>query len=249
LAIEAGKHVLVEKPIAVDVSEAQQMVEASSRANVFVMPGHIMRFDPRYALVKQEIEDGKLGEVATIYARRNVSRRFDLPMAERAHPAFRTGVHDIDIALWYIGDHVVHVYALERSIQGKNYPDILWALLEFANGAIVCLESNWIVPRGAGLRSETLTEVNGTQGAARIRPPTDSLLLSYDQDRFSPNTVWWPTVHGSVGGALRNELAYFVKCVTEGTRPSVVTMEEALQSIRVAAAIVQSAQSGKEVCL
>jgi len=248
-AIEAGKHVLVEKPIATNIDEAKQMVAACSQADVFVMPGHIMRFESRYALVKEEIERGTLGGVATMFARRNVSKKFDLATGERAHPAFRVAVHDIDLALWYIGDRVKRIYAVERNTQGRDHPDILWALLQFAGGAVVCIESNMILPPGSGVRSETVTEIIGTEGSVKIGPATDGLVLQTTQGQFSPNVRWWPVVHGSMGGALRNEITYFVKCVMEGVKPSVVSMEEALETVRIAAAIVQSAQSQQEVCL
>jgi len=248
-AIEAGKHVFIEKPITTDLSDAQQMVEACSHADVTVMPGHIMRFAPRYVLVRDEIKRGALGKVTSMYARRNVARRPNIPMAGRAHPVFRTGVHDIDVALWYMDSPVNQVYCLDRNVQGREQPDMFWALLEFANGAIMCLESNWTVPRGAGIRSETVMEVIGTEGAAKIGPPTAGLTLMYEQDQFSPNTRWWPMIHGNMGGALRDEIQYFVECVLEGVKPSVVTMGEALETVRVAAAIVQSARSGKVVRL
>src|SRR5581483_6237083 len=73
-AAEAGKHILVEKPIASDVSDAKAMIDAASRAGVILMPGHILRFETRYALVKQRLECGLLGGIVTIQARRNRTR-------------------------------------------------------------------------------------------------------------------------------------------------------------------------------
>ena len=72
-ALKAGKHVLLEKPMAQTVAECDAIVEASESATGILMVGHICRFDPRVALAKQAIDEGRIGKIVYMYARRNLS--------------------------------------------------------------------------------------------------------------------------------------------------------------------------------
>jgi predicted dehydrogenase len=71
-ALKAGKHVFLEKPMASTVPDCRKIVRAARAAKSFFMVGHICRFNPRYAAAKQEIDDGAIGKIVSIYARRNI---------------------------------------------------------------------------------------------------------------------------------------------------------------------------------
>src|ERR1019366_7024246 len=70
-AAKAGKHILVEKPVAYSVAEVEEMIAAARQADVILMPGHLLRFETRYALIKEMLNHHELGSIASIQARRN----------------------------------------------------------------------------------------------------------------------------------------------------------------------------------
>ena len=104
-AAEAGKHILLEKPIAYSVTDAEQMISAARKAGVILMPGHLLRLEARYALIKEALDNHELGSVVSIQSRRNRTKGTFKKYA-RAHPIFAVAVHDIDLLLWYAQSEV-----------------------------------------------------------------------------------------------------------------------------------------------
>ena len=82
-ALQSGKHVLVEKPMAPSVADCDRMIEASQQSGRLLMVGHICRFDPRVALARRAIEEGRLGEILSMNARRNLSRAIGVQAGEK----------------------------------------------------------------------------------------------------------------------------------------------------------------------
>lgn len=247
-AIRTSHHVLVEKPIATRLDEAQQMLSAARAANVFLMPGHILRFEMRYALVKDQIAAGELGKIVSITARRNRPKSLAKTYL-RTHGILEGSVHDIDMILWYVGARVKRVRAFQRNIGGYQNPDLTFAILEFADGAIACIENNWLTPDQAGVGLNDAMQVVGTRGIAHIDFVNAGLSLWRENGYLAPDVSHEPRVRGEVFGALKEELAYFTRCVLEQRAPSVVTAEEAIEGLRVGLAIIESAMQERDVAL
>ncbi|MDG0814558.1 Gfo/Idh/MocA family protein [Cohnella rhizosphaerae] len=166
-ALAAGKHVLVEKPVATDAAEAAQMLEASRRYGRFVAPGHLLRFEPKYAEVRDLIASGALGRPASIYMKR--SRNHSLfGTYRRTHTVYELMIHDLDQAIWYAGSRVKRVTAEACSLSGSETPEILWAQLRFENGMLAVLHSNWMTHDAAGVVINDYTEVIGTEGTVQF---------------------------------------------------------------------------------
>lgn len=247
-AVAAGKPVLVEKPIATRLDDARAMVEAAETAGVPLMPAHVLRFDTRLAMLKDRLLVGELGRVVSIYARRLIPRdRY--ATYQRTHPALNAAIHDIDLALWYADSPVTAVRAYERNIQGGQAPDVLWATIEFASGALAVIENLWLVPEQAGVWLDAETEVVGSDGMARVRFPSDAMSLWLQRAPQAPDTTLVPIAGGTMQGALCDQFAYFVRCVVAGDPPTRVTGGDALRSLEVTLAIMESAASNREVRL
>jgi UDP-N-acetylglucosamine 3-dehydrogenase len=247
-AIAAGKHVLVEKPIATHLNEAEQMVSAARDAGVYLMPGHILRFETRYALLKDRLASGELGSVVSIYARRNRPKSLARTYL-RTHGVLEASVHDLDLILWYTGDRVKRVRAFQRSIQGYPNPDVMFAILELAHGALACIENNWLTPDEAGVGLNDAMQVAGTRGIAHIDFVNTGLSLWRDSGYLALDVSHEPRVRGEVFGALKEELAYFTRCVLEQRAPAVVSVTDALEGLRVALAIIASAEQERDIVL
>ena len=247
-AARAGKHMLVEKPVATNTAEVQRMIEAATEAHVILMPGHILRFEPRYALIKEKLVNGELGTIVSIQARRNRTKETRRKYA-RAHPVFAAAIHDIDVLLWYTKSAVRKVRGFHRNICGNATPDVMWGILEFESGAIGVIECTWLTPDAAGISSDDLLHVITDRGVASIDFVHSGLALWKDTGFEIPDASIVPRIRNRVEGALAAELSYFVSCVARSEAPTVITAEDALTSIRVASALVESAEKELDLVL
>jgi succinyl-diaminopimelate desuccinylase len=245
-AIRAGKHVLVEKPLATRLDDAHAMIDAARHENIFLMPGHILRFETRYALVRDQIAAGELGSIVSITARRN-RPKFLAKTYLRTSGILEASIHDIDILLWYVGARVKRVRAVERNT--GNYPnaDATWAILEFENGAVATLENLWLNPDHGGIGTNDAMQVTGTRAIANIDFVNAGLSLWRENGYFAPDISHEPRVRGEMFGALKEELAYFTRCVLENRAPQVVSHDDALHGLQVALAIIESAAQERDV--
>lgn len=248
LALASGKHVIVEKPVATDVGEARKMQEAARLSGKFVVPGHLLRFDPKYAEIRSMIEAGELGDVASIYMKR--SRENSLfRIYKRTHTVYELMIHDLDQAIWYAGSRVRQVYAAGRFPGDTDSPEVLWAQLTFANGVIAVLHSNWMTPDAAGIAIHDYTEVIGTRGTAHFDTHAAGVQLWGEGGRRTTDLSVHHNQGGRVIGALKEQLAYVSLCAINGTAPEIPSFDDAVHGLEVAAAIVASAREGNVIHL
>lgn len=243
-ALRAGKHVLIEKPIATRLDDARQMIAAAQQANVFLMPGHILRFETRHALVRDMIVAGELGQIVSITARRNRPKWLARTYL-RTSGVLETSIHDIDLLLWYIQDRVKRVYAVARSVSSYPNPDATWALLEFQNGAVASIENLWLNPDHGGIGTNDAMQVTGTRGIANIDFVNAGLSIWRETGYLAPDISHEPRVRGEMFGALKEELAYFTRCILEHRPPDVVSLDDAVHGLEIALAIIQSANTSR----
>jgi predicted dehydrogenase len=248
-ALEAGKHVLLEKPMARTVADCDRMITAAEQAGRILMVGHICRFNPRYAIARERVRAGDLGPVVSMYARRNIPAERSRTILEKIDPLLGDGIHDTDLMLWMSALKVESVYALTHAVRGLANPDIGWAMYRFEGGAIGVIENVWMLPEGTPFRIHEQLEIIGTEGAVYVHGADQNLVVQTREQIDCPDTLYWPQIHGETVGALRTEMEYFAGCVAQGSPPTVVTPTEARAAVAVVAAAVESARLGQAVRL
>jgi len=242
-AFEAGRHVFCEKPIASTLEEADRMIEASRRAGKWLFVGHILRFDPQYAQLRERAIKGEFGMLGFLHARR-LLRASSFRHYARVPAIVHTGVHDIDIMLWIVGRKPEGVCARCRSLLGLQQPETFGVLLDFGwGGPIGVVENAWLLPDSFPASIEAEFVVAGDRGCGRIHSPPPGTLFASERAE-GPDLFWWPSMHEEVSGALRNELLYFLRCLREGREPRLIKPEEARAALEVALAALESAKSG-----
>ena len=164
--LEAGKHVFVEKPIATSLEDGAAMIETARRTGRNLMVGQILRFETRYAMLRDEIGKGRLGEMVSMHARRN-RRKSLLPVYGRTHPALENCIHDVDLMLWYHPRPVRRVRAWHRNTTGGKNPDTFWGVLEFEGGALGVVETIWLLPE-SGIGLDDSFQAIGSRAVANI---------------------------------------------------------------------------------
>lgn len=244
-AASRGKHILLEKPIATSLDDAEQIVVTAHNAQVTLMVGHILRFENTYGTVKRELEEGKLGRIVSLHARRNRPKHALSRMLNRSHPIISNGIHDIDLCLWYARDRVMRVRATTRKVWKEKHPRVNWCLLEFRGGAVACLETHWMIPDEAGVMANDAMQVIGTKGVADIH--FGPLYLWKESGAETPNVSYDAWYCRRVWGAIRDEVSYFVDCVRAGTQPTIIKPGEAVEALKVALALVRSSKEGRSV--
>jgi predicted dehydrogenase len=247
-ALEAGKHVLVEKPLANTGADALAIRDAASRARGRLLPGHIVRFEARFAAVHASIQRGELGTVAAMHASRNRPRA-TLEIYRRCHPALVTAIHDLDAMLWISGERPATVRSHHRLEDGPEGVYGVWGTLTFPSGVHATIEATWMVPDGTGLANGDTFSVLGTRGSARIDMAASGLVVQAPGRLQIPDTAYEPMIHGVTGGALHAELAHFVQLVRDPDLAPVATVEDGLNAVIVAEALIESAERGREVTI
>jgi len=250
IALAAGKHVLVEKPLSARLDETEAVLRLAEEKKRIVMVGYIERYDPRRAMIKQRITSGELGELVSLYGRRNNGQQYlSWPRFQRWPLIIEPGIHTVDMLLWLAESPVQRVYAVGRSHNEWHTIDTWWAMLEFANGAIGVVEQVWHIPQGgpAEWDQDNFIEVIGLKGTVQMRDPTDAFWVWTSGTTRSPDFYLLPEVTGQMVGALRNELGYFARCVRSGEPPTWGTPAEIRHTTQVALAIVESAAQKRPI--
>ncbi len=250
-ALKAGKHVFLEKPMASTVADCDAIVAAANAASGYFMVGHICRFNPRYAAAKQAIDEGRIGRIISMYARRNIPAWVGATVLPKIGPIIGDGVHDTDIMLWYLGgeDRIVSAYAQTTSVRGLEHPDIGWTMYRLESGATAVLENVWYLPDTTAMQIDERMEIIGTEGSLHIHDTYPNFTVCDQQGWHSIDTTYWPELHGQCAGALRDELMYFANCVISGEKPTVITPEESMEAVRACLAAEKSAATGRVVQL
>lgn len=263
-AFEAGKHVLCEKPIAMNSQEAKQMVEAGHKAGKKFMVGYNSRFAPSSQILKRYIEGGELGDI--YYARAQALRRRGIPgwgvfidkSKQGGGPLIDIGVHILDLTLWLMGhpkpvaaSGVTYAkFGTRSDVVGfmgqwdyKNFTveDFAAAIIRFDNGATVMLESSFVANLPEEMHNSTLL---GTEGGATTNPLTIVKEKHGSLQTFKPEYPGMnqnPSTHGL-------EVKHFVECILNDTEP-LTTGEHGLMVAQVMDAIYASGEAGREVSI
>ena len=245
-ALAAGRHVFVEKPIATTLADCAAIVDAAAQAGRILMVGQILRFETKYAMLKDEVAAGNLGSIVSMHARRNRPKNL-LARYNRTHPALENAIHDIDLMLWYMGQPVRRVRGYQRYATGRKNPDTFWGILEFEGGAIGVVETIWLLPPAAGIMLDDAFQMIGTQAVANIQLLPGAYNILRETGYHVPDFSYDPRVAHTARGALREELNYFCECVANGRQCTAITPAEAVRAIQVVLALIESAETGKDV--
>ncbi len=248
-ALKAGKHVFLEKPMASTNADCERIAKAAKASSKHFMVGHICRFNPRYAAAKEAIAAGKIGRIVSMYARRNIPACVGQSVLPKIGPIIGDGVHDTDLMLWYSGAKVVSAYAQTVNVRKLKNPDLGWTMYRFDTGAIGVLEDTWFLPDTTAFQIDERMEIIGTEGSIHIHETHPNLSICDATGWHSPDTTYWPSLHGVRAGALRDELSYFLQCVLEDRKPTVITPEESAAAVRACLAAEASAATGRIVRL
>lgn len=248
-ALDAGKAVMVEKPLAHTVEDAERVRDRAHERSVPLLAGHILRFEPRYAAARRAIEAGEIGAVQAVRHERIGLVSDQDVLRGRTTIALYYGVHEFDLARWYAGEvERIHAERSEGVLCARGYAveDLYSAVLRFASGAHGTAMLGWSLPHatpGYGLGGVT---VIGEHGIVRIAQSEVGMLVVGKDGPRDLDVYYAPEVHGRLRGALAIEADHFVECV-RGTADPLCTAEDGAEAVRIALAMEASAERGAPV--
>ena len=246
--LEAGKDVIVEKPMTTNLAEADEMISSARSTGRKLMVGHVLRFCSPYCLVAERIAAGELGKVVSMRSRQNRPAQATARY-RRTHPLLELAVHDVDSMIWLSASPVARVRCFQRTVNPGPSPDLVVGILEFQSGALGLVETNLVAADQGGLFSDDELTVVGDRGTARI-DATRAPLAVWSADGYTvPDVLYEPRVDGGVIGAVRDELLYFVGCVRANRQPDRVPLADARHGLEVLLAMIRSAEEGRDVSL
>jgi len=239
--IERGVHLLVEKPIADTVANAEEMVRQAEGAGVQLMVGHVERFNPAVVELKRRLQDGQLGKMFQIHVRR---------LGPFPHRVRDVGVvidlatHDLDVMCHLTQANVLRAYAETEQEIHTHHEDSLSGLLRFDNGVVGVLDVNWLTPTKVRELS-----VTGEKGMFVVNYLTQDLYL-YENEYVGSDWDRLGMLKGVGEGnmiklriakkePLLVELESFLTCVREGTPPP-VSGRDGIRALGLAQALVAS---------
>ncbi|HYA17431.1 MAG TPA: Gfo/Idh/MocA family oxidoreductase [Bryobacteraceae bacterium] len=250
----AGKHVFLEKPIAMELSEADELIALAKGKNLFFTIGYSQRFNPKYAYVKRSIEDGTIGQPVSALVSRHITRNLGKKIGGRVKlsPAAMEATHDIDFVLWCLAPRrPVRVYAQEvKKIMGAQYnvPDCVWIVVTMDDGTAFTIGAGWVLPPAYPNFSTTWIEFVGTEGAVMVDDTHRDVYVTTMQKgiQFPISSMPGEKVNHVYAGPMENETLHFLECVALGKQP-LVTAEEARLVMQVYRAADQSAETNVPV--
>jgi UDP-N-acetylglucosamine 3-dehydrogenase len=250
-ALDRGCHVLVEKPIASTIEEAEKLVEAARIADRVLMVGHIERFNPAIVELKNRLDAGQLGRIYQAKA----SRLGPFPNRVRdVGVVVDLATHDLDIIRYLAGSEPVRAFAETKREIHTSHEDMLSGLVRFENGVLGVLEINWLTP--TKIRELTVT---GERGMFQADYLTQDLFFYENADAGEMPWGELAVLRGVNEGSmtryaipkrepLRAELEAFIAAI-DGDRSSIVSGSDGLAALRMALALIRSGEIHEAVTL
>jgi predicted dehydrogenase len=232
--LRAGKHVLLEKPIALEFWEADELITLARRDNLKFTIGYSQRFNHKIAYAKKQIREGALGTVVNVMVSRHLSRSLGKKIASRVRlsPAAMESTHDLDFVFWMLEPakpvrvYSQGAYGYMKDVNGSF--DCMWTTVTMDNGALVVIGGGWNLPPSYPNYCTTWMEITGTEGALILDDTHRDHWLNTVEGgtRYPMSTMPGEQVDHVFAGQMGPETIHFLESVLMD-RPVMVAPEHA----------------------
>ena len=241
--LEAGKHVLVEKPISLNSADARRLIDLAARQKLVLLVGHLLRYHKGVQRLRQYIDEGFLGKVLYIYSTRvNLGK---IRKEESALWSFAT--HDISVITHLVGAEPISVTASGQAYVRKGVHDVVFLTIHFPGDVMAHLHVSWLDPH----KIRQITVVGDKKMAVLDDTEATEKLRVYDKGvDYTPSyrdygesltirvgDIYIPKI--DLVEPLKAECLHFLDCITKGTKP-MTDGESGLRVVQVLEAAEQS---------
>jgi predicted dehydrogenase len=256
--LAAGKHVFLEKPIALELAEADELIELAKKKDLKFTIGYSQRFNPKFVYVRQCIRDGTIGRPVSALVSRHITRSLGSKISGRVKlsPAAMESTHDLDFLLWCLEPaKPVRVYSqvnygAMKAAGGSDIPDTQWITVTLDSGLSFVVGGGWSLPPGYPNFSTTWIEMVGTEGAVMVDDSHREVVVNTMKKgmQLPMSTMPGEFVEHTYAGPMAAETVHFLEaCALD--RPVLVTPEHARMVMEVYVAADLSAERNAAVGL
>jgi predicted dehydrogenase len=216
-ALEAGRHVFVEKPPAMQGEEMEELVELARSRGCVLMPGHLLLYHPGLRKVKELVDSGDLGDVACVYGnRQNLG-----VIRSKENALWSLGVHDLSVILWLLGEEPSEVVAFGQDFVQPGIEDVVFCFLRFPSGRVAHMHLSWLDPH----KMRKMTVVGREKMVVFDDMELERKVTVYEKAPWEPATTYgeWRTRTGDIFSPkiandepLKLELQHFLQLVATG---------------------------------
>jgi predicted dehydrogenase len=256
--LQAGKHVFLEKPIAVTLEEADELIKLAKQKELKFTIGYSQRFNPKYAYVRRCIRDGTIGKPVSALVSRHISRGLGKKISGRIRlsPAAMESTHDLDFVLWCLEPaKPVRVYSqvnygAMREAGAQHVPDSQWCMVTMDSGLTFVCGGGWSLPPGYPNFSTTWIEMVGTEGAVMVDDTHRDVVVNTMKSgmQLPMSTMPGEAVDHTYAGAMAPETLHFLEAVALD-KPVLVTPAHARMVMELYVAADLSAERNLPVDL
>jgi myo-inositol 2-dehydrogenase / D-chiro-inositol 1-dehydrogenase len=250
-AARAGKHVVCEKPMALELGDARQMITECERAGVRLFIAQVLRFFPQYRAAREAVLSGQIGELGVLrlkraaYQPRVSGENWFLDAAKSGGMVLDLMVHDFDYALWLAGP-VSRVFAKSaRAARSDSPTDYALVTLEFESGAMAQIEGGWAYPAGV---FRTGFDLAGTLGAIEWKSDDTNTMQSFLEPVGANVALVGLPLSILAEDPYLTQIKDVLQALETG-REFLVTPSEALEALRIGLAANRSLETGRSVLL
>ena len=254
--LAAGKHVLLEKPIALELWEADDLILKAREKNLKFTVGYSQRFNAKIAYAKKSIAEGKLGKVVNVMVSRHLSRSLGKKIANRVKlsPAAMESTHDLDFVFWLLTPakpmkiYSQGAYGYMKDLNGSY--DCMWSTVTMDDGTLVVIGGGWNLPPSYPNYCGTWIEITGTEGALILDDTSrDNWLNTVSEGTQYPmSTMPGEHVDHMFAGQMGPETLHFLESILLDGEP-MVAPEHARMVMESYLAADLSAETGEPVAL
>jgi predicted dehydrogenase len=254
----SGKHVFLEKPIALELDEADELIAMARARQLKFTIGYSQRFNPKFAYVKKMVRDGTIGRPVSALVSRHITRGLGKKISGRVKlsPAAMEATHDLDFVLWCLEPaRPVRVYSQQnfgamQAASGAPIPDTQFLTVTLDSGLTFVVGAGWTLPPGYPNFSTTWIEFVGTDGAVFVDDShRDVVLNTMTQGMVLPlSTMPGEAVDHTYAGPMAAETIHFLEAVAFD-RPVLVTPEHARMVMELYMAADLSAERNEPIAL
>ncbi|WP_153768995.1 Gfo/Idh/MocA family oxidoreductase [Labrenzia sp. CE80] len=254
--LKAGKHVLLEKPIALELWEADELISISRKNNLKFTIGYSQRFNSKIAYAKKSITEGKLGKVVNVMVSRHLSRNLGKKIANRVKlsPVAMESTHDLDFVMWLLAPakpvkvYSQGAYGYMKELNGSY--DCMWSTVTMDDGTLVVVGGGWNLPPSYPNYCGTWIEITGTEGALILDDTSRDNWLNTvaNGTEYPMSTMPGEHVDHMFAGQMGPETIHFLESVLMDTAP-MVAPEHARMVMETYSAADISAEVGEPISL
>ncbi len=256
--LSAGKHVFLEKPMALELGQADELIGLARKNGLKFSIGYSQRFNPKFAYVRKSIREGTIGRPVSALVSRHITRNLGKKITGRVKlsPAAMESTHDLDFVLWCLEPaKPVRVYSqtnygVMQETTGAPIADTQWITVTMDSGLSFVVGGGWTLPPGYPNFSTTWIEMVGTEGAVMVDDShRDVVLNTMSKGMVLPmSTMPGEPVEHTYAGPMAAETVHFLEAVA-CDRPVMVTPEHARMVMEVYIAADLSAERNEPVSL